>query len=203
MLWCRVMNWADPTIIKTLIVAVASVVVALIGKRAVAKAPPEAQTEQKSALRFGPELKIFIFVVSPSKPNFAQVWARLLAQADRPFLTDGGHEFSYQVEGEALRLSHRDALLAREMLERAWAAMPCPAVNLPAECKPKGYVWTLLHDTRIAGTGLLPEVPPALAEAAKKEEKSAAQLRPKPRKRRSSRAVAQAKKRAEARRNLG
>ena len=194
------MNWADPTIIKTLIQAVARVIVAFLGKRAVAKPPTEAQTKKKSALRSGPEVKIFVFVVSPTKPNFAQVWARLLAQADRPFLTDGGHEFSYQVEGEALRLSHRDALLAREMLARAWAAMPCSAVDLPAECKPKGYVWTLLHDTRIAGTGLLPEVPPALAEAAKKEEKSAAELRPKPRKRRSKRTVARAKKRAEARR---
>jgi len=134
-----------------------------------------------------------------TKPTFAEIWARLLAHADRPFLTDGGHEFSYRVEGAALRLSHRDALLARALLEKAWAAMPCPASELPAECKPKGYVWTLLHDTRVAGTGLLPEIPPALAEAAKKEEKSAAQLRPKPRKRRSNRAVARARKRAEAR----
>ena len=190
------MNLIDPTTITTLIAAVASVLVALIGKRAVAKALTETPAEQKSALRSGPELKIFFLVLSPTKPSFEQVWARLLAQSDRPFLTDGGHEFSYQVEGEALRLSHRDALLTREMLARAWAAMPCSAVELPAECKPKGYVWTLLHDTRIAGTGLLPEVPPALAEAAKKEDKSAAQLRPKPRRRRSKRAV----KRAQARR---
>ena len=135
-----------------------------------------------------------------TKPTFAEIWARLMAQADRPFLTDGGHEFSYQVEDHALRLSHRDALLSRTLLEKAWAAMPCPAAELPAECKPKGYVWTLLHDTRIAGTGLLPEIPPALAEAAKKKEKSAAELRPKPRKRRSNRAVARAKKNAEAKR---
>jgi hypothetical protein len=135
-----------------------------------------------------------------TKPTFAEIWARLLAHADRPFLTDGGHEFSYRVEGEALRLSHRDALLSRALLETAWAAMPCPAADLPAECRPKGYIWTLLHDTRIAGTGLLAEVPEALAEATKKEEKSAAQLRPKPRKRRSLRAVARARKRAEARR---
>ena len=134
------------------------------------------------------------------KPPFAEVWSRLLRHADRPFLTDGGHEFSYQVEGEALRLSHRDAFLPRELLAKAWAAMPCPAVDLPAECKPKGYVWTLLHDTRIAGLALMPEVLPALAEAAKTEEKPAAALRSKPRKRRSNRAVARARKRAEARR---
>ncbi|MGH8019811.1 MAG: hypothetical protein ACREIA_16330 [Opitutaceae bacterium] len=121
------------------------------------------------------------------KPPFAVIWSRLVAHADRPFLTDGGHEFSYQVEGEgeALRLSHRDALLSRALLETAWAAMPCAAVALPAECKPKGYVWTLLHDTRIAGTALLPEIPAALAAAAKKEEKPAAELRPKRRKRRA------------------
>jgi hypothetical protein len=135
-----------------------------------------------------------------TKPTFAEIWSRLLAHADRPFLTDGGHEFSYQVEGEALRLSHRDALLARALLEKAWAAMPCALAELPAECKPKGYVWTLLHDTRIAGTTLLPEIPLALAEAAKKEEKSAAELRPKPRKRRSNRAVMRARKRAEKKR---
>jgi len=137
------------------------------------------------------------------KPTFTVIWARLLAQADRPFLTDGGHEFSYHVEGEALRLSHRDALLSRMLLEKAWAAMPCTAANLPAECKPKGYVWTLLHDTRIAGTALLAEIPEALAEASKKEEKSAAALRPKKRKRRSNRAVARARKRAQARRKSG
>ena len=135
-----------------------------------------------------------------TKPTFAEIWARLLAHVDRPFLTDGGHEFSYRMEGEALRLSHRDALLSRALLEKAWGAMPCPTVDLPAECRPKGYVWTLLHDTRIAGTGLLPEVPAALAEAAKHTEKSAAALRPKPRKRRSNRAVARAKQRAEVRR---
>ena len=135
-----------------------------------------------------------------TKPSFAEIWVRLMAHADRPFLTDGGHEFSYQVEGDALRLSHRNALLARAVLETAWAAMPCPVAKLPEACKPKGYVWTLLHDTRIAGTGLLPEIPTALAEAAKKHEKSAAELRPKPRKRRSRRAVARAKKRATAKR---
>jgi len=64
-------------------------------------------------------------------------------------------------------------------------------------------VWTLLHDTRVAGTGLLPEIPAALAEAAKKPEKSAAELRPKPRKRRSRRAVARAKKNAAKRRSTG
>ena len=133
------------------------------------------------------------------KPTFSAVWARLLAQADRPFLTDGGHEFSYQVEGEALRLSHRDALLPRALLEQAWATMPCEAADLPPMCKPKGYVWTLLHDTRIAGTSLLPEIPEALAQAAKKEEKSAAALRPKPRKRRSNRAVARARRTASTR----
>jgi hypothetical protein len=138
-----------------------------------------------------------------TKQSFSEIWARLLAHADRPFLTDGGHEFSYRVEGEALRLSHRDALLARSLLEKAWASMPCPVAKLPAECKPKGYVWTLLHDTRIAGMALMPEMPEALAEAAKKEEKSAAALRPKPRKRRSNRAVARAKKRAQARRKSG
>jgi len=119
------------------------------------------------------------------KPPFAVIWSRLVAHADRPFLTDGGHEFSYQIEGEALRLSHRDALLSRALLETAWAAMPCAAIKLPTECKPKGYVWTLLHDTRIAGTALLPEIPTALAQAAKKEEKSAAASRPKRRKRRA------------------
>jgi hypothetical protein len=119
------------------------------------------------------------------KPPFAVIWSRLVEHADRPFLTDGGHEFSYQIEGEALRLSHRDALLSRALLEIAWAAMPCAAVKLPAECKPKGYVWTLLHDTRIAGTALLPEIPAALAQAAKKEEKPAAASRPKRRKRRA------------------
>jgi len=135
-----------------------------------------------------------------TKPTFAEIWLRLVAQADRPFLTDGGHEFSYRVEGEALLLSHRDALLPRALLAKAWATMPCAAAALPAECKPKGYVWTLLHDTRVAGTGLLPEIPPALAEAAKRVEKSAAELRPKPRKRRSNRAVARARKRAETKR---
>ena len=147
----------------------------------------------------GPSL-LLIRGATMTKPTFAEIWARLLAHADRPFLTDGGHEFSYRVEGEALRLSHRDALLSRVLLETAWAAMPCPVVDLPAECRPKGYIWTLLHDTRIAGTGLLPEVPQALAAAAKTVEKSAAELRPKLRKRRSLRAVARARKRAEARR---
>jgi hypothetical protein len=77
--------------------------------------------------------------------------------------------------------------------------MPCAPAKLPAECKPKGYVWTLLHDTRIAGTALLPEIPAALAHAAKQHEKSAADLRPKPRRRRSRRAVVRARQRAEAR----
>jgi hypothetical protein len=130
------------------------------------------------------------------KPTFTEIWARLLAHADRPFLTDGGHEFSYQVEGAALRLSHRDALLPRTLFATAWPVMPCAAADLPVECKPKAYVWTLLHDTRIAGTGHLPEIPEALTEAAKRAEKSAAQLRPKPRKRRSKRAVARARQRA-------
>jgi hypothetical protein len=134
------------------------------------------------------------------KPSFAEIWSRLLRCAERPFLTDGGHEFSYHVEGEALRLSLRDALLARAALENAWAAMPCAAVALPAACKPRAYVWALLHDTRIAGTALLPEIPAALIAAAKTEEK-----RPKPvvRKRRSHRAVRRARARAAARRATG
>jgi len=121
----------------------------------------------------------------PRMPDFAVIWPRLLAHADRPFLTDGGHEFSYLVESDALRLSHRNALITRAVLAEAWAAMPCPVAKLPETCKPKGYVWTLLHDTRIAGTALMPDVPEALAKAAKTHEKSAAALRPKPRKRRT------------------
>ena len=120
----------------------------------------------------------------PKTPDFTVIWSRLLAQTDRPFLTDGGHEFSFQVEGDALRLSHRAALIARDALAEAWAAMPCPVAKLPEACKPKGYVWTLLHDTRIAGTVLLADVPEALAKATKTHEKSAAELRPKPKKRR-------------------
>ncbi|MGH8018619.1 MAG: hypothetical protein ACREIA_10055 [Opitutaceae bacterium] len=136
----------------------------------------------------------------PIKPSFAEVWARLLRHAERPFMTDGGHEFTYHVEGEALRLSLRDALLARAALERAWAAMPCAAVDLPAVCKPRAYVWALLHDTRIAGTTHVPEIPAALIAAAKTEEK-----RPKPsvRKRRSHRAARRARARAAARRAAG
>jgi len=135
-----------------------------------------------------------------TKPAFAEIWSRLMAQADRPFLTDGGHEFTYQLaaDGAALQLSHRGAVLSRFLLEKAWAAMPCPPAALPPGCKPKGYVWTLLHDTRIAGTGLLAEIPPALAAAAKQPEKSAAELRPKRRKRRSPRAVRRAQQRARA-----
>lgn len=132
------------------------------------------------------------------KPSFSEIWPRLLAHAGRPFVTDGGHEFSYELEGEALRLSHRGALLARAAMQAAWATMPCPAAKLPEICKPKGYVWALLHDTRIGGMALLPEIPEALAMAAKQAEKSAAQLRPKPRKRRSHRAVQRARKRAAA-----
>lgn len=132
-----------------------------------------------------------------TKPDFADVWARLVRYAERPFVTDGGHEFTYHVEGEALRLSLRDALLTRAALEKAWAAMPCAAVELPAECKPRAYVWALLHDTRIAGTTHVPEIPAALIAATRKEEK---RPKPKARKRRSNRAVARARQRAAARR---
>ncbi|MGH8021010.1 MAG: hypothetical protein ACREIA_22560 [Opitutaceae bacterium] len=133
-----------------------------------------------------------------TKPDFPAVWSRLLAQADRPFLTEGGKEFSYAVEADALRLSHGDALLVRASLALAWDAMPCPArEGLPKECQPRGYVWALLHDTRINGGAFLAEIPPALAKAAKTEEK---RPKPKPRKRRSHRAARRARKRAEARR---
>ena len=108
-----------------------------------------------------------------TKPTFPDVWMRLLAHAGRPFLTDGGKEFSYAVEGDdALRLSHGDALLTRACLALAWAAMPCVDRNgLPKACQPRGYVWALLHDTRASGTAFLPELPAALAKAAKTEDK--------------------------------
>jgi len=124
-----------------------------------------------------------------TKPNFSDVWARLAAHAGRPFLTEGGREFSYAVEGDALRLSHGDAVLPRATLALAWAAMPCAAEALPSECKPRAYVWALLHDTRINGGAFLAEIPPALAKAAKTEDK---RTNPKPRKRRSHRAARRA-----------
>ncbi|MGH8016812.1 MAG: hypothetical protein ACREIA_00735 [Opitutaceae bacterium] len=121
-----------------------------------------------------------------TKPQFSDVWARLAAHAGRPFLTEGGREFSCAIEGDALRLSHGDALLTRALLARAWSAMPCAAAALPAECKPRGYIWALLHDTRINGGAFLAEIPPALAKAAKTEEQRS---QPKARKRRSHRAA--------------
>ncbi|MGH8020583.1 MAG: hypothetical protein ACREIA_20330, partial [Opitutaceae bacterium] len=69
--------------------------------------------------------------------------------------------------------------------------------GLPKTCQPRGYVWALLHDTRINGGAFLAEIPPALAKAAKTEEK---RPQPKPRKRRSHRAARRARARAEARR---
>ncbi|MGH8021612.1 MAG: hypothetical protein ACREIA_25680 [Opitutaceae bacterium] len=122
-----------------------------------------------------------------TKPQFSDVWARLLTHAGRPFLTEGGKEFSYVVEGDALRLSHGDAVLTRASLALAWTAMPCAArEGLPKECQPRGYVWALLHDTRINGGALLAEIPPALAKAAKRPEQSAAALRPKKRRRKKA-----------------
>lgn len=54
-----------------------------------------------------------------TKPNFSAAWARLTAPTGRPFLTEGGKEFSYAVEGDALRLSHGDAVLSRASLAKA------------------------------------------------------------------------------------
>ena len=133
-----------------------------------------------------------------TKPAFAEVWPRLLAQADRPFLTEGGKEFTYAIEGDALRLSHADALLSRAILADAWAAMPsADHVGLPKHCQPRRYVWALLHDTRICGRAFLAEIPPALAKAARTEDKRPPE--PKPRKRRSHRAARRAKTRAQKR----
>ena len=128
------------------------------------------------------------------KPNFAEIWARLVACAGRPFLTDGGHEFNYQVDGDMVRLSHRGAVISKAVLMQAWALMPCAVADLPKVYIPRGYIWALLHDTRVSGTSLLPDLPVALVQATKTPEK-AAQAPPR-RKRRSNRAVARQRARA-------
>lgn len=132
--------------------------------------------------------------MNKNKPPFGEVWARLVACAGRPFLTDGGHEFNYQVDGDMVRLSHRGAVISKTVLMQAWALMPCAVVDLPKVYIPRGYVWALLHDTRVGGTSLLPDLPPGLVRAAKTPEKA---VQPPPRrKRRSRRAVARQRARA-------
>jgi len=84
---------------------------------------------------------------------FEPVWQRIVAYAGKPFVTDEGREFHYEIEpGDQVRFScWRKTPATRQRLAEAWAKMPCePYQKLPAQCAPRKYVWTILHDTRIS-----------------------------------------------------
>jgi len=85
--------------------------------------------------------------------SFEAVWNRIVTHAGRPFVTDDGREFHYEIEpGDQVRFScWRKTPATRESLAQAWEKMPCDAYQkLPAQCAPRKFIWTILKDTRIS-----------------------------------------------------
>ena len=82
--------------------------------------------------------------------NFSAIWERIEKNAGRVFLTESGKEFHYEIEEDRLRLSCRKEMIAKNIIKDALQAMPCSDYkSIPKHCTPRGFVWTLLNDTRI------------------------------------------------------
>lgn len=88
---------------------------------------------------------------------FENAWQRIVAHAGKPFVTDTGHEFHYTVEDDgSLLLSSWKTTVPQDLLGQVWEAMPCGDYRqLPRQCKPRNFLWAILHDTRILG--MVPE----------------------------------------------
>lgn len=85
-------------------------------------------------------------------PSFDEVWARIVGHAGQPFQTITGLEFTYEVEGNALRTNRTDYLLTLGNVETAFNRVP---IGGPGEInqlvRGPAYVWAILHDQRIRG----------------------------------------------------
>lgn len=85
-----------------------------------------------------------------AKPQFGEVWNRIVGLAGTIFHTKTGLEFTFHVSGTILRTSRTDYDLSRADFETAYGMVPLSGPGEINEVvRGPAYVWAILHDTRV------------------------------------------------------
>jgi hypothetical protein len=86
-----------------------------------------------------------------AKPDFEEVWKRVVSRAGEPFFTKTGLRFTYIVEKDRVVVSRVRHPIGRADLARAYALVPVEGPSgLPPGVRGPSYVWAILHDARVS-----------------------------------------------------
>ena len=86
-----------------------------------------------------------------AKPDFEEVWKRVVSRAGESFFTKTGLRFTYTVGPDRINISRVKHPITKVDLMRAYGLAPVggPSV-LPSGIRGPSYVWAILHDARVS-----------------------------------------------------
>lgn len=86
-----------------------------------------------------------------TKPQFSEIWNRIVGLAGEVFHTKRGLEFTYRVSGNVVTTSRTQYQRSRADFETAYGMVPLPGPGEINELvRGPAYIWAVLHDERVA-----------------------------------------------------
>ena len=86
-----------------------------------------------------------------AKPEFEEVWKRVVSRAGELFFTKTGLRFTFAVEEDRLTVNRIRHPISRADLARAYGLVPVEGPSgLPPGVRGPSYVWAILHDARVS-----------------------------------------------------
>jgi len=86
-----------------------------------------------------------------AKPDFEEVWKRVVSRAGESFFTKTGLRFTYSVDGDRVAVNRVRHPIGRADLARAYGIIPVEGPSLlPSGVRGPSYVWAILHDARVS-----------------------------------------------------
>jgi hypothetical protein len=86
-----------------------------------------------------------------AKPDFEEVWKRVVSRSGESFFTKTGLRFTYTVGSDRVNVSRVKPPISKADLMRAYLLAPIAGPSgLPSGIRGPSYVWAILHDARVS-----------------------------------------------------
>jgi hypothetical protein len=84
-----------------------------------------------------------------TRPDFDEVWERILRCAGEIFIQKRGGQFSFDIRGETLELSRTNQNLSRAVFEKAYESVPLDMPSRLNHLRAPSYLFAILMDPRV------------------------------------------------------
>jgi len=81
---------------------------------------------------------------------FQDIWCKIEKHAGEAFYTKDGTEFTYEVQGNLFIAAKGDQTISKSDFEKAYQSAEVDPGAMAKIVKGPAYVWSVLHDKRIA-----------------------------------------------------